>query len=287
VLLLKLIIIVVGAVALVAGTRELLRRKLSTTSLQNAEKAIPFLLGSISGFYGLIAGFMLSNSYAELRLLQGAMTSEINALAQLARITQHMPQPVSGELRHGIDVYVESVLNSELPLMRKGHLSTTAGNSIDRLWRVIGNSRTTRSFDELWTVLGRYRPASDWDTSLRNLSLNTIVEIGEQRRRRLLAASQRMPPLILWILIGGGIVVVSGAAVASLQYRRPADLFLGALTAIVALVLFVIVALQEPFRYGVTSGTAEFALLRQGLKSMSVEGPDTSATPPAPAAPAR
>lgn len=282
---LKVIVALVAAVALVAGARELLRRTLSPTALQHSEKAIPFLLGSISGFYGLIAGFMLSNSYAELRLLQGAMTSEISALAQLARVAYHMPQPVSGELRRGVDTYVESVLNSELPLLRRGHWSTTAGNSLERLWHVLGNSRTTQAYDQLLTILGRYRPQSEWDTSLRNLSLNTILEVGEQRRRRLLAASQRMPPLILWILMGGGIVVVSGACVASLQYRRPADLFLGALTAIVALVLFVIVALQEPFRYGVTTGSVEFALLREGLKSLSVERPDS--TPPPPPTPAR
>ena len=127
-LVLKLIVIVVAAVALVAGVRALLRRTLSPTSLQHAEKAIPFLLGSISGFYGLIAGFMLSNSYAELRLLQGAMTSEISALAQLPKLEmvrlslcQRISDftPLRDLVRRGGAVIVDDEFKPQIDALRK------------------------------------------------------------------------------------------------------------------------------------------------------------------------
>ena len=263
VLVLKLVVVVLGSLVLVTGTRSLLSRRLPRPALEHAEKSVPFLLGSISGFYGLIAGFMLSNSYAELRTLHGAITSEVNALAELARISRSLPAPTSGELERGVENYLSSVTESEVPLMARGQIS----------------AQTTRALDQLWQLLGHYHSQTEWDGSLRNLALSSLVDLGEQRRMRLLASLDRMPLLIWWILLGGGIVVVGGACVASLQYRGPAPLFLGALTAIVSLVLFVILALQQPFKYGVATGAREYGLLWSALRGQAAVDADPAVTP--------
>jgi Protein of unknown function (DUF4239) len=268
-LVLKLVVVIVAALVLVLGTREVLRRKLPPTDLEHAEKAVPFLLGSISGFYGLITGFMLSNSYAELRSLHGAVTSEINALAELDRVARQLPQPASGELQRGVDGYLRSVVRSELPLMAQGRVS----------------AQTTQALDQLWHVLGQFRPQSEWDTSMRNLALSGVVDLGDQRRKRILASRDRMPLLIWWILLGGGVIVVSGACLASLQHRRPAGLFLGALSAIVTLVLFVILALQQPFKYGVATGAGDYALLWESLRGRPLDRADSAVTLPRTPAP--
>lgn len=246
-LIVKALLIVVVAGMLVFGVRWLLSRTLPRESREHAEKAIPFLLGSISGFYGLIAGFMLSNSYAEVRSLHGAMTAEVSALVELARIARNLPPPMSEELMRGTEDYLRTVINSELPALVQGHWSQETTDALERLWR----------------LLGQYRPTSEWDGTMRTMALNKIVDVGEQRRLRILASRDRMPMVVWYVLLFGGGVVVVGACVASLQHGRPAGVFLGALTAIVTLVLMVIFVLQQPFRYGVATGVDDYGILWQ------------------------
>ncbi|MGH7470314.1 MAG: hypothetical protein ACRENP_20415 [Longimicrobiales bacterium] len=256
---LRLLLVIAAAVALVLGLRNLLRRWLTETEIQHAEKVIPFLLGSIGGFYGLIAGFMLSNSWAELKSLHGTVTAEVNALIDLGRVAVHLPPPVSAELTRGVRHYMETVVTEELPSMSEGRTSPS----------------TTAALENLWRLLGQYHPETEWETSLREVALAKLVALSEQRRIRSFSSRERMPDVLWWILLSGGIIVVMGACVASLNYRRPAGVFLGALTGIVTLVLFVIKALDQPFSYELATGAAEYRVIWELFEA---EG-DSTASP--------
>ena len=60
----QVVLIVVPPVIAVAALRAALHRLLTPTVVTNAEKVVPFILGSFGGFFGLVAGFMLSNSWS-------------------------------------------------------------------------------------------------------------------------------------------------------------------------------------------------------------------------------
>ncbi|MGH6689426.1 MAG: DUF4239 domain-containing protein [Gammaproteobacteria bacterium] len=211
--------------------------------MAHAEKVVPFLLGTVGGFYGLMTGFMLSNSWAELKSLQNSIVAEVNALGDLGRIATNLPEPVAQELIDGVEAYLRTVSQGELDLLAVGRI----------------NPQTTAALENLWQILGKYHPETQWESGLRNLALNRVAEVGEQRRRRILNGQVSLPGIMWAILLCGGVVVVCGATLASLQYQRPAGLFLGALTAIFGLVLFVIFALDRPFRFGLTTRAHGYA----------------------------
>jgi len=246
---LQIFLIIIPPVIAVAAARAVLRRFLSPNSIATSEKVIPYILGTFGGFFGLVAGFMLSNSWLELRGLRNAMTAEVNAVADLGDIGANLPPQYEDELRQAIDRYLRTVIDRELPLMAAGRVSPA----------------TTAALTELWGPLGRFQPQTDADVSVRELGLNKVMSIGEQRRQRIVFSRQRIPGLMWWILAGSGAVIVAGACVVSLGYRRPTGMILSALTVFVSLVLFAIHVLERPFQYQLSPEATEYLSLWDAL----------------------
>jgi hypothetical protein len=246
---LQVLLIVFPPVIAVAGARALMRRLLPPTIIATAEKVVPYILGTFGGFFGLVAGFMLSNSWVELRALRNAMTAEVNAVADLGDIGANLPQQYDDELRQAINQYLRTVIDRELPLLAAGRVSPA----------------TTAALTELWRPLATFHPQTDADVSVRELGMNKVMSIGEQRRQRIVFSRERIPGLLWWILVGSGAVIVVGACVVSLSYRRPTIIVLSALTVFVALVLFSIHVLERPFQYQLSPEATDYIALWDAL----------------------
>ena len=178
----------------------------------------------------------------ELRALRSAMMAEVNAVADMEDIAATLPQPHDEELKQAIYQYLNAVVDRELPLMAQSRVSPT----------------TTAALTALWVPLDRFHAESDADVSLREIAMNKVMDIGEQRRQRIVFSRERIPGLLWWILIGSGAIIVAGSVVVSLNYHRPTSIFLSALTVLVALVLFSIHVLERPFQYGLSPESAEY-----------------------------
>lgn len=257
-LLLQIVLITVPVSIAVLGLRKLLQRRLSTTVVTHAERVVPLVLSTVGGFYGLVAGFMLSNAWVELRGLRNAMTAEVNALADMSDIAINLPAPRATALQHAVNRYLQSVVQSELPLMAAGETSPL----------------TTRALTDLWGPVSGYQPQSDWEVSIRGIAINKIMSIGEQRRQRVVFARERVPPIVWWTLCASALVVIVGACVLTLNYRYPSGPFLVALTALVTLVLFAIHVLERPFQYQLATEASEYISLWNALG-----GPETYSAP--------
>jgi hypothetical protein len=245
----QVLLIVIPPVIAVSAAHAVLRRFLPQSVIATAEKVVPYILGTFAGFFGLVAGFMLSNSWVELRALRNAMTAEVNAVADLGDIAANLPQQYDDELKRAINHYLQTVINRELPLMAAGRASPA----------------TTEALTELWAPLGHFQPQNGADVSVRELGMNKVMDIGEQRRQRIVFSRERIPGLMWWILVGSGAVIVVGACVVSLSYRRPTLAILSALTVFVALVLFSIHVLERPFQYQLSPEATDYISLWDAL----------------------
>lgn len=242
---LQVVLVVFPAVIAVAAARALMLRYFTPNIMATAERVVPYILGTFGGFFGLLAGFMLSNSWVELRALRSAMTAEVNAVADLQDIGANLRQPYDDQLRQAINTYLQTVIDRELPLMAAREVSPA----------------TTAALTELWGPLGRFEPQNDAEVSVRELGMTKVMDIGEQRRQRIVFSRERIPGLLWWVLVGSGGVVVIGTCIVSLNYQRPTGVFLGTLTVLVALVLFSIQVLERPFQYGLSPESSDYQSL--------------------------
>src|SRR5215470_18040595 len=119
----QVLLIVVPPVIVVSAAHALLRRFLPHNVIATAEKVAPSILGTFGGFFGLVAGFMLSNSWVELRALRNAMTAEVNAVADMGDIAANLPEPRASQLERAINDYLRTVVDHELPMMAQGRTS--------------------------------------------------------------------------------------------------------------------------------------------------------------------
>jgi len=242
---LQLVLIVVPSVAAVVAARAFMIRYFTPNMIATAEKVMPYTLGTFGGFFGLLAGFMLSNSWVELRALRNAMTAEVNAVADLQDLGANLREPYDYQLTQAINTYLETVIDHELPLLAARRVSPA----------------TTEALTDLWGPLGHFEPQNEAEVSIRQLGMEKVMEIGDERRQRIVFSRQRIPGLLWWVLVGSGGVVVFGTCVLSLNYRRPTGTLLGTLTTFVALVLFSIQVLERPFQYGLSPESSDYRAL--------------------------
>jgi hypothetical protein len=232
---------IIGAIAI----RGLLRHLLSPTQAEQAERTVPFLLGSIGGFFGLVGGLLLSSSWSDLRSLRDSMTGEVGSLAVLDRAVSTLPPPLADTLHRDIVAYLQSVVRLELPELATGRTSPATA---DRLGGI-------------WLTLARYDAKTPADVSLRSLAMERLIEVAKFRQQRIVFRRENLPLLLWMVLIGSGAAVIVGACFGSLRYSYPVPPFLSSLAGLIALILFSIHALHSPFQYNLTTPSSEYLRL--------------------------
>jgi hypothetical protein len=215
-----------------------------------AEKILPFLIGTIGGYYGLLTGFILSSVWGDVQSLRNASMSEINALADLDRIAVTLPAPAGTELRQSLSSYLRAVIDYDFNAMARGHIS----------------AETTEAYGRLWsTVAGSRREAPPWESSLLGRALDKVGVVGEQRRMRILVSTESLPAIVWAILLIGAAIILTGASIASLRYGPPAREILMAVAVMLSVVLYTIYSMDRPFRHGYGPASSRYEILYEAI----------------------
>ncbi|HEY0810502.1 MAG TPA: hypothetical protein VGD49_10095, partial [Longimicrobiales bacterium] len=94
------IALVIGIVAIsILILRRVFKRVFVSEGALEAEKILPFLIGTIGGYYGLLTGFILSIAWGDVQALRNSSLVELNALADVERIATSLPEPTATELK--------------------------------------------------------------------------------------------------------------------------------------------------------------------------------------------
>jgi hypothetical protein len=255
-------LIVVATIAAALAIRSLLRHVLTDGQADHAERTVPFLLGSIGGFFGLVGGLLLSSSWSDPRALRQSMTSEVGSLAVIDQVARVLPPLHSAEVHNNVMAYLNSVVQVELPEMSQGRIDTA----------------TSRKLGDIWLSFARYDPPSPAQVSIRALGLQETVDVGKARQERIAFRRQTLPLLLWLVLIGSGGAVIIGACAASVRHSWPVPPFLAALAGLIALILFSIHALHSPFEYHLSAPSSEYMRLWEAFRG-PVAPDETSVTP--------
>jgi len=185
--------------------------------------------------YGLIAALTAVGVWQRYSEVSDVVSAEATAIATLWRDLGGYPQPVRDETRDVLRDYSEQVIHGAWPQQRVGQIPREGVEWMDRLQ----------------AHLYAFEPATESQKILHTETLGAFNELVQHRRQRLDSVQAALPSVLWWVLLPGAV----GCLVLFLFFnlanvRFQAVLLLG-LAAFLAMVLFVIIALDRPYSGGV------------------------------------
>ncbi len=142
------------------------------------------LFGSIITLSGLLIGFLLNQAQTNLREVQSLVSQEAGRINNLDRLLTRYGDPAVSVIRQELFEYMNSIVEDEWQLLKKGEGSTKT----HMLWR--GISRKIMSLE----------PVSNRQIAMYTDIIKKSEEVAESREGRIERANIRLPGLF-WIVI--------------------------------------------------------------------------------------
>ena len=209
------------AVVIVLAMRALLHRAYGDIGNGTVDTAME----PLAGVYGLLLAILVGGVADRATDLRDAVQREAEAFVRVDAIAQRMAQPLGGTLRQSLQRYARAELAT-----RSGQPTTEESVSL---------------LNDMWLSLVTFEPDRERDNLLRSEALADLSVLREQRTVAGRASRHAHGFLIWFVLVTGAVTVIGVCMLAGLADPR-APVYLAALTAMIAITLYVFYALSRP-----------------------------------------
>lgn len=158
------------------------------------------------------------------------VAAEASSIASLWRDVEGYPPSLRDELQETLRGYTHQVIHEAWPLLRKGEIPREGVEWMDRFQK----------------TLYAYEPASDSRRILHADTIRAFQALIQHRRQRLDVAQAQLPVVMWWVLLPGAMGGLVLCYFFHLDRMRVQALFLTGLAMFLAMVLWVIFALDRP-----------------------------------------
>lgn len=244
------VLVLVLATYALAGLRLVRRRILPRLVI--SEKDSEFsgsLVQAVMVFYGLAVALIAVSVWQTHADVSRMVSQEATSIAALYRDVSGYPEPARPILQDELRDYVRYVIDEAWPLQRRGEVPAGGVAMMDR-------------FE---ATLVTFEPQTEGQKLLHAEALRAFNELINARRLRLDAVGTGLPA-VMWLVILAGAAIGLG----STFYFRVEDARLHAiqvtlLAVFIALVIFMIFALDRPFRGDLGVSPASYELIYEQL----------------------
>jgi hypothetical protein len=189
------------------------------------------LVQSAMLLYGLVAALTAVGVWTRYSQAADVVSGEATAIASLWRDLGGYPQPVRDATRGLLRGYTEQVIHSAWPQQRRRQIPREGVEWMDRLQ----------------AQLFAFEPATESQRILHAEALRAFNQLVQQRRQRLDSVQAGLPGVFWFVLLPGGMGCIMLCLLFHVDNWRFQALLLLAVAGFLAMVLFVIVALDRPF----------------------------------------
>jgi Protein of unknown function (DUF4239) len=208
-------------------------------------------LATVGVFFGITLGLISVGTWQNFADINTNVNQEVASLGVLYRTVSMYPEPASTNLKAGLQDYVYYVMTEAWPLQRKGIVPQGGVAKVTAIQK----------------QLAAFEPVTESMKAIYSETLTVFNQMVMYRRTRLQNVTSGLPPT-LWI------VVIAGALLNLfipwfLVYDRPRihDLMSTLMAATIGLLIFLMGAMDNPFRGEVSISAAPFRLLYQWMTS--------------------
>lgn len=211
-------------------------------------------IGVVGTIYAVLLAFIAVAVWEDFEKAGALVETEANLVGNLYRDTVGLPDPLATELRHTLFVYAETVVQDEWPALSDGRVEDEAG------WQLL---------DRFHLSLAKFRPTDPGFQAIESQMIQSLNALYDARRGRFRAAKQGLPPILWWNLIAGaGLTILFGTLFGVRNFLMHA-VMVALLGASIALVLSLIILLDNPFRGQNHVSAAPFVRLVKTVEDMA------------------
>lgn len=201
--------------------------------------------GAIVGFYGITLGLISVGVWQTFSDADNKSALEAASIESLFRDFTAYPQPPRSGLQARLIDYTENVVHVAWPMQRAG--KTPKGG--------------TEKMNAIQELLYPFEPQTQGQAALHREALSQFNILSERRRLRVLSATSGLPATIWWVVIMGAAASIALTWLFNVESLRRHELLTGLYSALIGLLIFLIAALDNPYRGEFSVGPDSFQLV--------------------------
>lgn len=207
------------------------------------------IVQAIMVFYGLAVALIAVNVWQTYSDTSKAVSQEATAIAALYRDVRSYPPPTQTALRDALRNYTWYVIREAWPEQRAGRVPRGGVVLVD----------------ELQAILTKFEPATEGQKILHAETLRAYNRMIETRRIRLDSVRIALPGAMWSVILGGAVIALLASCFFRVEDARLHLILVVLLAAFMALVIFVVLAFDRPFRGDLGIGPEAYELVYDQL----------------------
>jgi hypothetical protein len=170
---------------------------------------------------------------------------------------------VRSVLREEIRTYTHYVIHEAWPLQQRSMIP----------------SEGVKAMDQLQSTIMRFEPATEGQKALAQETLGSFGRMMEARRTRLDSVEHKLPGAMWIVIVLGAFISVVSAFYFPVRDAHVHRVEVGLLAAFIGLVVFIILALDRPYRGDLGLKPTPYEIIYEQLMSPQVTAEQRSAAP--------
>jgi hypothetical protein len=248
-----LFVLVVGFSGGLAALGLLVVHRLVPADVRRNQNELAGYISNVAAFvYAVLLASLAVAVWQQYVQAQSTVQLEANAASDVFHQAAGYPEPLRRGVRDGIRSYIDLVIADEWPRQARGGQS-------DAAWKTIANlQRTMLAFE----------PNGMRQQLLHTQQLDAVKTLLDQRRLRIFAAGSGLQPVIWAVILVGSALIVAFAYLMGTANFRAHLVMTTMLGASIGLVIFIIVAMNYPFRGGIGITAEAFQQIRETIQRL-------------------
>ena len=249
------VLVIVGVcLAAVAGL-ESVQRLVPYEKREQHNDVAGFLYAVVGVIFAVLLALLVIAVWEQYQRARETVETEANAVAEIAWLAHRLPEPEHHELQEDARSYAQEVVDEEWPRMEQG---LGGVQSLPEGWDLVDDMRAT---------LQEVEPRTEAEQELYAAGLDQIERLNDARRMRIVASKEGLPSVLWAVLVFGGVVTVGFTYLFGMRNSWAHRLMVMSLTAVIALVLFTIWAMEDPFSGGARLEPEAFELILERFET--------------------
>jgi hypothetical protein len=204
---------------------------------------------SVMVFYGLVVALIAVSVWQKYGQVSDVVSGEATAMAALWRDLGGYPPTQRDSMRGSLREYARYIIADAWPEQQHGRVPRGGVEWMDRMQG----------------VLFAYEPATEGQKCLHTETLRAYNQLLQMRRLRLDAVDTGLPGVLWMVIVAGALISMVSSFFFRVEDFRFQGLMVALLSLFVAMVIFVVFALDRPFRGDLAISSDSYSLILNQL----------------------